>query len=128
MDTGPLPDLTNPSSLPPSSWVWVSVQSLAGLAELLAGRRHPERVLDAAVRVGVRRRGLAAGEREPVRARPAEHAEVIVVGVVLHHQDHDVLDLRDRVRARGQAGIGPRTGLPQRRGGTAGAAGRAAAR
>lgn len=32
MDTGPLPDFTNPSSLPPSSWVWVSVQFWLGLS------------------------------------------------------------------------------------------------
>jgi hypothetical protein len=38
---------------------------------------------------------------------PAERAEVVVEGMVLHHQDDDVLDLRQHVGA-GRAGrIGP---------------------
>src|SRR5215470_12262664 len=33
MDTGPLPDLTNPLSLPPASWMWLSVQVWLGFPE-----------------------------------------------------------------------------------------------
>ena len=65
-------------------------------------RRHVERAHRLAVRRrGWRRVGRPVGvEREAVAA--AEHAEVVVVGVVLHHQHDDVLDLRERVGARGQ--------------------------
>ena len=55
--------------------------------------------LGCALRVGVDRL-TAAVERVSVAA--PEHAEVIVEGVVLHHEDHDVLDLRDRVDALGK--------------------------
>ena len=39
--------------------------------------------------------------RQPV-ATPREHAQVVVVGVVLHHQHDDVLDLGQQVAPRGQ--------------------------
>ena len=43
----------------------------------------------------------SASEREALAAA-AQHAEVVVVGVVLHHQHDDVLDLRQQVGAGGQ--------------------------
>jgi hypothetical protein len=67
-------------------------------------------VLAVGARVGHPR--LAAGsEREALAAAP-QHAEVIVVGVVLHHQHDDVLDLRQQIFAGGlgrhRARPGPR--------------------
>ncbi len=51
------------------------------------------------VGIRVRRLRLAvASELEPV-APPGEHAQVAVVGMVLHHQDDNVLDLRQQVGA-----------------------------
>jgi hypothetical protein len=41
---------------------------------------------------------------------PAEHAEVVIEGVVLHHQHDDVLDLRQHVGAGRAGGIGPLAG------------------
>src|SRR4029079_18813134 len=49
-------------------------------------------------------RGAIVAEREPLP--PAEGAEVVVEGVVLHHQDDDVLDLRQHVGASRTGGIG----------------------
>jgi hypothetical protein len=67
----------------------------------LAGRRHAEGVLDPAVRVGVGRQRLpAAPEHETVGAGAAKHSQVVVVGMVLHHQHDDVLDLGNGVGAR----------------------------
>ena len=54
--------------------------------------------------------GLAVGPERETLAAARQHAEVVVVGVVLHHQDHDVLDLRQQVRAR-RAGLRARAGL-----------------
>jgi hypothetical protein len=66
---------------------------LAGTRVELARRRHVERAdeLRRALRIGVDRLAVAV-ELESVAA--PEHPEVIVEGVVLHHEDHDVLDLR----------------------------------
>ena len=52
--------------------------------------------------------GTPPTEREAVTA--AEHAEVVVVGVVLLHVDHDVLDLRQEVGALGLGRVGPGAG------------------
>ncbi len=80
----------------------------------LAGGGHAERVLDVAVGVRVGgERPAAWAEPEPVRAAAAQHAELVVVGVVLHHQHDDVLDLRDRVGARGQLRVGQRSRLAE---------------
>ena len=46
--------------------------------------------------------GLAIGPQRESVTPALEHAEVVVVGMVLHHQHHDVLDLRQEVGARGQ--------------------------
>ena len=63
------------------------------------------------VRVVVDRLAVAA-ECEPV-ATP-EGAEVVVERVVLHHEDDDVLDLRQGVGASREMGIGARSGCEQR--------------
>jgi hypothetical protein len=111
METGPLPEATKPSSRPPSYWTWLSSQFCAGL---LARGRHPEGVLDAAVRVRIPRPGqLAWADPEAVGTRAAQHAEVVVVGVVLHHHHDDVLDLADRVGALGQPRVGQRPRPPE---------------
>src|SRR6201999_1214863 len=39
-----------------------------------------------------------------------QRAQVVVVGVVLHHEHHDVLDLRQQIRAFGEVGPGPLAG------------------
>src|SRR5580704_6945519 len=54
-------------------------------------------------------RPAATVKRESVAS--AEHPEVVVEGVVLLHDDHDVIDLRQRVGARGQTWIGQRSGV-----------------
>ena len=83
--------MTNPSLAPLSNWMWACSHSWRRLIAQLAGGRHVERLLDVAVGVGVHRRRVAAGvEGEPVAS--TEHAEEVVERVVLHHQDHDVLD------------------------------------
>jgi hypothetical protein len=86
----------------------VAVQPvLGGLAVELAGGRHAEGVLEVTVGVGVGGGGQPVVEPEAVGAVAVQHAEPVVVGVVLHHQDDDVLDLRDRVGARGQVRVRP---------------------
>src|SRR5450755_4365367 len=63
-----------------------------------------EGVLSLTIWGGIGRSGLAIGpDREAVSPRlltraAAEHAEPVVVGVVLHHQDQDVVNLRKGVR------------------------------
>ena len=54
------------------------------------------------VRVRVRRAAVTV-KRESVAS--AEHAEVVVEGMVLLHHDHDVVDLGQRVGAFGQARV-----------------------
>jgi hypothetical protein len=69
-------------------------------------------VLELAVRIGVAdQRQAIAAEPEPVRAQAAQHPQMVVVGVVLHHQHHDVLDLGDGVGARRKLRVGERPGL-----------------
>ncbi|HSV05114.1 MAG TPA: hypothetical protein VLI07_01300 [Candidatus Binatus sp.] len=51
-----------------------------------------------ALRIGIGRRRHAVDQVEAVAA--AEHPEVVVERVILHHQDDDVLDLGEGVRAR----------------------------
>ena len=46
--------------------------------------------------------GGAVGTERQALAPVGEHAEVVVVGVVLHHQDDDVPDLRQQVGALGK--------------------------
>ncbi len=78
----------------------------------LAGSRHPERVLDVPAGVRVRRRRRAVRtDLEPIGSEPGEHAELIVVGVVLHHQDDNVRDIRDRIRAGREVRIRQRARL-----------------
>jgi hypothetical protein len=61
-------------------------------------------MLDFAAGGRVRRRGMAIGsDREPISPRlltraPPQHAQIIIVGMVLHHQNQDVVDLRKAVR------------------------------
>src|SRR5690242_17862699 len=50
-------------------------------------------------------RGAVVTDREPLA--PAERAEVVVEGVILHHQHDDVLDLRQHVGTGRTGGIGP---------------------
>ena len=92
---------TKPSFFPLSHDTWLAFQFWPGARMELAGRRHVERTdeLAASSRVGVDR-PAAAVEREAVAA--PEHPEVVVEGVVLHHEDDDVLDLRQRVGALGE--------------------------
>jgi len=66
-------------------------------------------MLNAAIRSGVGRRGPAIttkGKAVPARllaTAAAEHAQVVVVGVVLHHQDQEVVNLGEGVRPLRQA-------------------------
>ena len=103
------------------------VGAVPALADLGAGRRggvrHRKREDVVAVWSGVvvERRPVPA-EREPVAA--AEHAEMVVEGVVLHHEDDHVLNGGQRVGAgremrvgqaarREQLPPGPRPGAPE---------------
>ena len=72
-----------------------------------ARRRREVREHLAAVRVDIEVRQLAALTGQPVDVRAAgnlerHQPEQVVERVVLHHQDHDVLDLRDALVARRQ--------------------------
>src|SRR5271165_777771 len=78
-----------------------------------------EGVLSLTVWGGIGRSGLAIRpDREPVSPRllapaAAQHAQPVVVGVVLHHQDQDVVNLRKSVRTlrpvwKGALTYGPR--------------------
>ncbi len=80
--------------------------ALAGHAVLLHGGTRVMRRDHGSRRVGILgiRRTIVPA-REPLP--PAECAEVVVEGVVLHHQDDDVLDMRQHVRAGRAGGIGP---------------------
>jgi hypothetical protein len=52
-----------------------------------------------AVQVGISGlRGPVASRAEPV-ATPFQHAKIVVVGMILHHQHDDVLDLRKLITA-----------------------------
>src|SRR5215470_1756402 len=53
--------------------------------------------------LGIRRAIVTERETLP----PAEGAEIVIEGVVFHHQDDDVLDLRQHVGADLAGGIGP---------------------
>src|SRR5215472_16698641 len=53
--------------------------------------------------LGIRRAIVTERETLP----PAEGAEMVIEGVVFHHQDDDVLDLRQHVGADRAGGIGP---------------------
>ena len=80
--------------------------ALAGHAVLLHGRARvmgPDHGARGVGILGIRR--AVVTEREPLP--PAEGAEVVVEGVVLHHQDDDVLDLRQHVGAGRAGGVGP---------------------
>jgi hypothetical protein len=69
-------------------------------------------MLDPAVGVRIGLDGLAiAAESKSVCRGAAQHAEVVVVGVVLHHQHHDVLDLGNHVRAFRHLRVGSVTWL-----------------
>ena len=83
--------------------------ALAGHAVLLHGGARvigPDHSARGVGILGIRR--AVVPEREPLP--PAEGAEVVVEGVVLQHQDDDVLDLRQHVRAGRTGGIGPVAG------------------
>ena len=78
---------------------------LGRLTGQLARGGHPERMLPAAAGDRISRRGPAIGaDRKTVSPRlltrtPAQHAEIVVVGVVLHHQNEEVVDLGKGVSA-----------------------------
>ena len=63
----------------------------------LDGRRQVMRPDGLAVGVPVGCLGLAVGAERETVAAIVQHAQVVVVGVVLHHQHDDVLDLRQQV-------------------------------
>ena len=69
---------------------------------------------DLAVGPAVGHVGLVVGPERETLAAALQHAEVVVVGVVLHHQHDDVLDLRQEVRPRRQGGPRARSLLPGR--------------
>ena len=89
-------------SAPRSSWhvlgMWKAVTGLPVGVRVAVGR----------VAVGV--------EREPVAA--AEHPEVVVEGVVLHHEHDDVLDLGERVLPLREMRAGAGPGADRRRTGS----------
>jgi hypothetical protein len=43
--------------------------------------------------------GLAIGAKRESLAAACQHPEVVVIGMVFHHQDHDVPDLRQKIAA-----------------------------
>ena len=80
--------------------------ALGGHAVLLHGGRRVKRPDHGprGVRVlGFRRAVVTKGES----LAPAQRAEVVIEGVILHHQHDDVLDLRQHVGARRAGGIRP---------------------
>jgi len=87
------------------------VPALADRVARLAGGGSRGGV-DRAARAGIAVHGNAVLERQPVDARAAERAEMVVERVVLHHQHDDVLDLRQRVGAFGLRRIGPLARAP----------------
>lgn len=102
--------------------------ALGGTAVLLAVARHGEGQLPLSVARRVPVGGPAVGaQREAVA--PGQHAQVVVVAVVLHHEHHEVLDLGHGVGARRPVRKGQRLGPATRqwrrllagRGGCAGA-------
>src|ERR1700729_1719762 len=69
---------------------------------------------------GIGRVGRAVRAQGQPVAAPGKHAEVVVVGVVLHHQHDNVADARQQVGTGRLARVG-RRGIMQRRIGHAGA-------
>ena len=108
--------LTKPSLRPPLNAVWLAFQ-LWRDAEALARRvasASRARGRPVGVGIGVRRLAvlvdLEAVDLVARRDLVGQHPEEVVERVVLHHQDDDVLDLRHRRRALGQARERQRSG------------------
>ena len=87
------------------------VPVLAGIVLHLGGGGHVVGAIPLSVRQVVDDVGGAVGTERQALAPVGEHAEVVVVGVVLHHQDDDVPDLRQQVGALGQVRARPVAGL-----------------
>ena len=91
---------------------------LGRLTRQLAGRRHPKCMLNTAARDGIcRRRPAIRADRKTVSPRlltrtPAQHPEIVVVGVILHHQNQEMVDLGQRIRAFGPVRKGPLARAP----------------
>lgn len=96
----------NPSRAPPPNWMWLALQVWVGTPSCCLVEGKWPRLDEGArgVTVAMRIHWLIAwSEGEAVSA--PEGAEVGVVGVVLHHQDDDVLDLGQAVRVLGTTGV-----------------------
>ena len=93
--------------------MWLACQFWLGLFFDLGGRGHVVGGIPASVRHVIDDVRGAVGPQRQALAPAGQHAQVVVVGVVLHHQHDDVLDLRQQVGALGQvrprpaAGVGP---------------------
>ena len=120
--------MTKPSILPPSYCSCEADHSCVGEPGVLAGGDHVVGVLHRTPREArvachhtIRvpagpRGGIRRADGEPVHTSTRrETAEEVVEGVVLHHEHHDVFDLRHRVRSRWQVRKGKRTRVAQGR-------------
>ena len=112
---------TNPSHFPSSHCRWVACQLCDGTSGCWTVASQVMRWDRLPVGPGLDTSGCAAGPIGKPSPRPGQHAEIIVVGVVLHHQHDDVLDLRQQVAAGGLAAPGAARAARRRPSGAPGA-------
>src|SRR6185437_1073159 len=82
---------------------------LAGVVLDLGGGGHVADGIPTSVRYVVNDVRRAVGPQRQSLAPASQHAQVVVVGVVLHHQHDDVPDLRQQVGALRPVGPRPVT-------------------
>ena len=89
---------TKPSQAPSSYWMWLALQAWVGTPGTCTVPAKWVRVNESEPSLALVGLGRFTVCTE-VKAfpSPGEHAEVIVVGVVFHHQHNDVFDLGQRV-------------------------------
>jgi hypothetical protein len=74
----------------------------------LNGGGQPKSADDLAICPAIEHLRLATGIHREALAAALQHAEIVVVGVVLHHQHRDVPDLRKEIGSGRQGGPGTR--------------------
>src|SRR6266542_2796443 len=87
-----------------------AVPALASDCTVMAlnGRGQPKSADDLAICPAIEHLRLAAAIHREALAATLQHAEIVVVGVVLHHQHHDVPDLRKEIGSGRQGEPGTR--------------------
>src|SRR5258706_14602545 len=96
---------TKPRTGTPGPLDMAGIPALAGHILLLPGAREAAHPDHGPISRHVLWRGHAVAVKRQAIAPPRQHAEIVVIRVVFHHQDHDVLYLRKAVRAHAHRGL-----------------------